>query len=83
MLVLRLLLKKEYRMRKFGMNSVIVIGFIPGSPYSLSIVILNAKREGSSDRTYCLCHPGHCSGVAILARHSEAASLKSCGTTRT
>ena len=42
-------------------------GLVPGSP-SLR-VILNAKREGSSDRTYCLCHPGHCSGITFLSLH--------------
>ena len=40
-------------------------GLVPGSP-SLR-VILNAKREGSSDRTYCLCHPGLVPGSPFLS----------------
>ena len=38
---------------------------VPGSP-SLR-VILNAKREGPSDRTYCLCHPGLVPGSPFLS----------------
>ena len=46
---------------------LVTLDTVPGSP-SLR-VILNAKREGSSDRTYCLCHPGHCSGITFLSLH--------------